>query len=182
MPDAPAPNPIDWQTEFERLTPRLICWAAFRLHGRPMADAEDLAQDVLCRAWLHRSRFTGGDCRAWVFQIARNVLLEHARRQRKVRRVQIAEGDTARADQLAQVSDHLTTMTRRIARSDDVQKLLQEAAALDDTDRRLLLLCGMEELPTREAAVVVGLGEEATAKRWYRLRQKLRETCDWFAA
>lgn len=182
MTDTPVPDPLDWQAEFERLTPRLICWAAFRLHGRPLADAEDLAQDVLCRAWTRRAQFTGGDFRAWVFQIAKHVLLEHARRQRKVKRVQIAEGDTVRADQLDQVSDQLTTLTRRIARSDDVKKLLQAAGALDDTDRRLLLLCGMEELPTREAAVVVGLGEEATAKRWYRLRQKLRDTCGWFAA
>ena len=147
-----------------------------------MADAEDLAQEVLCRAWTRRAQFTGGDFRAWVFQIAKRVLLEHARRLRKVKRVQIAEGDTARADRLDQVSDHLTTLTRRIARSDEVQRLLQQTAGLDDVDRRLLLLCGMEGLPTREAAVVVGLGEEAAAKRWYRLRQKLREVCGWFAA
>src|SRR6202158_3142670 len=40
---------------------------------RGVADAEDVAQDALLRAFRYFRGFHGGDARAWVLQIVRNT-------------------------------------------------------------------------------------------------------------
>ena len=54
------------------------------LHARARRhDAEDLAQEVWCCAWAHLpGGFRGGNFRAWLFEIARNALVDHIRKRR----------------------------------------------------------------------------------------------------
>jgi RNA polymerase sigma factor (sigma-70 family) len=160
--------------QLEAIAPRLLGWAHLRLRGRSQADAEDLAQEVLCRAVARIERFREGDLAAWVFRIAHNVLLESLRRSRRNGRTVLSSGDSSSPVRFDERSARITTLTRKVAQRDDVLALLAFAKDLDEQDHKLVLLCGLEGLPTSEAALRIGLGEEATAKRWYRLRGKLR--------
>jgi RNA polymerase sigma-70 factor (ECF subfamily) len=47
---------------------------------RHLIDAEDLVQDTLTRAWAKRERYYGGDARAWLFTVMRNVHVSKIRR------------------------------------------------------------------------------------------------------
>jgi RNA polymerase sigma-70 factor (ECF subfamily) len=47
---------------------------------QPRADVADVAQEVWTRAWTKRSQFRGGNFRAWLFEIARNLLIDRSRR------------------------------------------------------------------------------------------------------
>lgn len=163
-----------WFAALEELAPRLQAWTQLRLRSEPAAAKEDFVQEVLCRAVANRARFHGGDVRAWVFQIAKHVLLESLRRRRREGRIQAVGGHTSRFAALHEVPAEITSLTQRIARRDDCQHLLAAVADLDATDQRLVLLCGLEGESVRAAALQVGLAEEACAKRWYRLRQRLR--------
>ena len=158
----------------EELTPRLHAWAHLRLRSEPAAAREDFVQEVLLRAVAGRERFQGGNPAAWVFQIAKHVLLELLRARRRHGRVQRADGHTSRIGALHEMAEQITSLSQRVARSDDFRHLMASIGGLDEIDQRLVLLCGLEGETTKLAAVQVGLGEEACAKRWYRLRQRLR--------
>jgi len=67
---------------FVALSPKLVAY--FRRHGRPLDQAEELAQDVLLR--VYRQVGTLRDralFRPWVYRIARNAFLESLRVARR---------------------------------------------------------------------------------------------------
>src|SRR6202035_4062371 len=62
--------------------------AAFNLsrwlmHGR--ADAEDVAQEAMMRAWRFFRGFHGGDARAWLLQIVRNTCYTWLEKNRRIK-------------------------------------------------------------------------------------------------
>ena len=57
---------------------QLIVFLRNRCRDAQIAD--DIAQDVWLKAWKARSSFTNTSFRAWIFQIARNTLIDHQRR------------------------------------------------------------------------------------------------------
>jgi len=46
---------------------------------RAVVDAEDLTQDTLTHAWAKRTRYHGGNARAWLFTVMRNVHVSRIR-------------------------------------------------------------------------------------------------------
>jgi len=69
----------------------------FRFARRQLGDtgaAEDVVQEVFLRAWRSADTFDAGrgSLRAWLFAIARNLVVDHARR-RAVRPVQPVDAD-----------------------------------------------------------------------------------------
>ncbi|MGE3171723.1 MAG: RNA polymerase sigma factor [Planctomycetota bacterium] len=175
MPD-PAGSPRDaaaFAAGLEALAPRLVGWSHLRLRGRAGIDPDDLAQEVVCRALAGRDRFAGSDLAAWVFQIARHVLMEWLRSRQRRSQLGLGEGHGSQFD-LDDVTARLTTLTRKIAQRDDIARLLAMAQQLDAIDHVLLLSCGLEGVAPAAAAAQVGLAEEAARKRWYRLRQRLQ--------
>lgn len=171
---ADTPQARAWFAVLEDLAPRLHAWTHLRLRGADAATKEDFVQEVLYRAVANQARFTGGNAAAWVFQIAKHVLFESLRRRRREGRVQQVDGHSSRFAALHEIPASVTNISRRVARSDDFRQLMDSVADLDDVDRRLVVLCGLEGESVKTAAVQVGLGDEACAKRWYRLRQRLR--------
>ena len=64
---------------------------------------------------------------------------------------------------------YLEALRKRPARRD-----VEHVASIDELDRKVLIHCGLEDMPCSLAAVRLGLGVEAVTKRWQRLRAKLR--------
>ena len=64
-----------------------------RLTGHDHARAEDLAQETLFRAWRHPQVLEGGhgSVRAWLFTVARNLLIDQWRMQRTRPETSVAE-------------------------------------------------------------------------------------------
>ena len=56
-----------------------------------------------------------------------------------------------------------------------MRQFLAQAGALEEVDRMLLIHCGLEDETCAQAAVKLGLSEDAAVKRWQRLKAKLRE-------
>ena len=160
----------------ERLSPRLLAWVRLRLGKGARLDAEDVVQEVWCRALVK----VGADPAAaaklsegWVFQIAKFVLLECLRRSQALKRVQLAEGRSSLVAAFHEYPAELTTMTRRMAREETMRAFLERIEALDPVDQKIYLLCGLEELEHADVAVQLGLERGTVSKRWQRLRAKL---------
>jgi RNA polymerase sigma-70 factor (ECF subfamily) len=173
---ADAPNP---RTELARLypplAPALHAWASLRLRpeDRPGLLPEDLTQDVWLRAVEAYRSFDPARTtfRAWLFAVAKNVLLEARKR---VRRAVAAPGGTGGLAALHQVPAEITSVTRRVARDEEVQRFVARVHELDEVDRQTVLHCGLEQMNLAEAAARLGESYDATAKRWQRLRERIR--------
>lgn len=166
------------RTKFEELyartAPALYAWASLR--ARAGVDVGDVVGEVWLRAY-DRLRTHDGEnheFRAWIFGIAKNVMLQHMRTLRDARVIAENAGDGS-TDRLGAEPDSVTSIRETLARDDSIRRFVEYARGLDATRRDLLLLCGLEGLPCTEAAVRLGIGAEAATKAWQRLRADLRE-------
>jgi RNA polymerase sigma factor (sigma-70 family) len=84
---------------FRTIGPRLRNWLRRQLsHG---SDVEDLLQDVFYEFVVAQSALEPiGDATAWLFHVARNRLIDHARRRQTQARVMVEVGDDDEAHAL----------------------------------------------------------------------------------
>jgi RNA polymerase sigma-70 factor (ECF subfamily) len=123
--------------------------------------ARDLTQDVFVRAAGSRASPTdGADARAWLFTIARNLALDHHRRQRVAERPDAQPAGTTAA---------ATPATQELA------AVVNDAiGALSDLDRDVFLMRETAGLGYAEIAKVCDLTPEAVRSRIHRARLELR--------
>lgn len=179
-------DPVSAREAIDRLypplAPALLAWANLRLPAavRHLVLPEDLAQEVWLRAIELFDSFDGtrGTFRGWLFAVAKNVLLEVQRRAIRCRGEQGAGGSSSRLAVLHEVPEEVTSLTRRVARDEQVLRFVQQISRLDDKDRMTVIHCGLEELSLTEAAQRLGEAYDTTAKRWQRLRQRMRSWGD----
>jgi RNA polymerase sigma factor (sigma-70 family) len=160
---------------YERVAPALYGWAALRIrpdyHAR--LDPEEIVQETWFRALRRFEDFHSEQAifRSWIFGIAKNVLLEGLRDLRAGEMP--GAGTTTRILSLERQPDQVTSITRRVARADALQRFLERVRALGEEEQTLTILCGLEGLSCEQAAQRLGLTYEAAAKRWQRLRAEI---------
>ena len=66
---------------YHSFAPPVLAFLAARM--KTLQDAEDVAQSVFVQVWKKRDSFDGKHFRAWVFEIARNRLIDHARSSKR---------------------------------------------------------------------------------------------------
>ena len=133
---------------------------------REPAGADDLVQDCLERAVARwPSRREDGDVRAWLFSILHNQFISF-RRQQKRRRWQQNNAGAELGETGAQ---HDALLSR------DMQRCLE---ALSDEHRAVLLLAGVEALPYKEIAYIIGVPVGTVMSRLSRARERFRSLMD----
>jgi RNA polymerase sigma factor (sigma-70 family) len=163
---------------FAEVAPALYAWAELRIRPtlRARLDPQDLVQEVWIRGMQGFARFDerGVSFRAWAFRIGKNILMESIRALRNDI-VDTPGGATSRMLALEGVPQDVTSFTQRVAREESVRAFLDQAGALAEVERMLLVHCGLEGETCAEAALKLGLSEDAAIKRWQRLKARLRE-------
>ena len=174
----PLAPPSSLQEQCAPLSQMLFGWAHLRLGAFPMlhVSAEDVVQETWMRALAALDQRADLEepraLKAWLFGIARNVLLEELRRPR-------SSGSRRTERSTAMPSDVLDTVTSictQLSRGELVQLFLAFAAELEEVDRQLLVHCGFEGAHPEEVALRFALEPSSTARRWHRLRERLRES------
>ena len=153
---------MERETRFESLFDAtyepLLAYARRRVGG----EAEDVVADVLLIAW-RRLDEVPGDAVAWLFGVARNVILGS---RRGMRRRQAVIG-------------RLFSQTAPFApAAHDARPVLQALAALSEPDREAILLVAWDGLDTDRAARAMGCSPPAFRVRLHRARGRLRERLD----
>jgi RNA polymerase sigma-70 factor (ECF subfamily) len=173
---------------YEQVAPALCVWTMRHVSRTVQAriEIDDVLQETWMRAFRLRDRFAGPDTafRAWIFAIAKNLLLEVQRSANKARRVQIDDGRTTNMLALEQISVSMTALSQRLVRDDGIRRFRAHLEELPREDQELVSFCGLEGSTAAEAARKLGIGVEAAHKRWQRLRARLREDGleqDWLA-
>jgi RNA polymerase sigma-70 factor (ECF subfamily) len=161
-PDA-APDlavPGNWRGMLGRQIPALRAFA-FSL-ARNRADADDLVQETLVKAWAHRTRFEAGtNLRAWLFTILRNSWYTGAARRR--REVADEEGRHA-AGLTAEASQEWTA---------ELTSLQAALNTLPPEHREAIIMVGAAGLSYQEAADIAGCAVGTIKSRVNRARRRL---------
>lgn len=146
---------------FETTHVALLAYAVRRVSDP--ADAADVVADTYLVAWRRLDDVpAGGEARPWLFGVARRVLANHHRGERR----RLALADRLRDS----LHEHVPPPEVR------EPSLVERAVArLGDDDREMLHLLAWEELAREEIAVAMGLSRGAVRVRLHRARARLRE-------
>src|ERR1700720_2379405 len=158
------------QARFEQLVlPHLD--AAFNLsrwllHGR--ADAEDVAQEAMLRAFRFFRGFHGGDARAWLLQIVRNNCYTWLEKNRPM------EMRTEFDEELYSQSQ-VTPESLAIA-GDNRERLTRALEDLPARFREVLVLRELEGCSYKEIAAITSIPIGTVMSALARARQRLQRT------
>ncbi len=132
---------------------------------RNVADAEDVAQDAMVRAWTSRQHWQGGKAKfsTWLYRVIVNRCIDL---QRRVKTKDIADVDEP-ADECA---DSITV----IHRSQVYGKLETAMASLPVQQRAALTLAYFDDLGNDDIAEILGTTVSAVESLLKRGRQSLR--------
>ncbi|MES9862616.1 MAG: sigma-70 family RNA polymerase sigma factor [Candidatus Thiodiazotropha sp. LLP2] len=135
-------------------------------------DAEEIYQDVWSRIITTTQPFQEGSFRAYIFRIARNLLIDRYRRNR----LTIVKDDHA----LAEVADSGKTLEEKIEEQDCSDRLKQHLTNLPAEQREVFLLKEEAGLSLVQIASMIDVGRETVKSRLrYALKQlrNLLEEC-----
>jgi RNA polymerase sigma-70 factor (ECF subfamily) len=133
------------------------------------SDAADVVAEAFLIAWRRLDEVPDGtQARPWLFGVARHVLANHYRGERR----------------RSALADRLRNSLPRPAATSVVAESAVEVAlkTLGDDDREILRLVAWEELARDEIAVALGISRAAVRVRLHRARRRLVQTLDDVAA
>ena len=145
---------------------------ALNLTGQ-QADAEDLVQDALTRAWRALDRFDGAHPRAWLLTILRNT---HLNRVRARRPGLLDDPALERDEPVAVWASAVATSPEDIVVGAVFDEVVADAlGALSVVYAQAVRLVDVDELTYAEAAEVLGVPEGTVMSRVHRGRRGIRE-------
>ena len=135
-------------------------------YARDPDDRADLMQNILTNLWASWPRYNEArPFPTWMYRVALNVALSHARSVYRERRVMtpLTDGHDALAatDQDHEANQALDALHATMARFDPLN--------------RAVLLLYLDERSHREIGEIVGIGESAVGTRIDRIKQRLRK-------
>jgi RNA polymerase sigma-70 factor, ECF subfamily len=171
--NAGSPVSVDAEAAFAQyVLPEIeVLYRVARSITRHDADAEDLVQDTMLRAFRAIGRFDGRHPRAWLLTIMRNAQINRVRRKRPGL-LDDPDGAADRAGSMAESSDgpEDVAMARRFDAT-------VEAAYLDlpDKYREVIDLVDLAGLSYQDAAGVLEIPQGTVMSRLHRGRKRIRE-------
>lgn len=132
--------------------------------SRNVAEADDLVQDTIVKAWTNIEKFVPGtNLRAWLFTILRNNFYSSMRKRRR----EVADPDGSHARGLFVRPDH----DGKLAYADFLRAFDQ----LSDEHREVLILVGASGFSCEEAAGMMGVAVGTVKSRTNRARRHLSQ-------
>lgn len=139
---------------------------------RNHADAEDLVQDTLIRAYKGIDRFDGRYPRAWLLTILRNT---HINRNRRRRPELLRDPDAQMERLVASPEQDDATRPDRFVDLEFDADLEQALDSLTEPFAEIVQLVDIDGLTYAEAAEVLGIPVGTVMSRLHRARKKIRE-------
>lgn len=141
------------------------------------ADAQDLVQETLIRAYRNRDRFEGrSDIHTWLYRIASRVCVRMRRRRAgQPARMESIEEDPAFGERMIVDLDELARRQADLQSDADLLDQLKDAITkLPEPFRIVLVLKEIGGLSVDETARVLGIKPQTVKTRLHRARMKIR--------
>jgi RNA polymerase sigma-70 factor (ECF subfamily) len=142
--------------------------------SRSPADADDIVQDAMIRAYRAFDDVKGGDVKPWLLTIVRNCFLTSAARRTKERKIIPLIDDGHDGDNDTYVDDKPDPEIA-LMHADEGRKLSRLMAGLPQDFREVVILREMEDLPYRDIAEIIGVPIGTVMSRLARGRAMLKE-------
>ncbi|MCZ4108879.1 RNA polymerase sigma factor [Brevundimonas diminuta] len=156
-------DPAAIQAMVARKLPRMLSLAR-RMLG-DAAEAEDVAQEAMLRAWRQAPRWTPGQARfdTWLHRVGLNLCYDRLRRRREIA-----------TDVLPDGVDDGPAPDRSLLAAETGARVEAALARLPERQREAIVLCHYQELGNIEAAVLMEISVEALESLLSRGRRALR--------
>ena len=156
-------DPAAVQAMVARKLPRMLALAQ-RMLSDP-AEAEDVAQEAMLRAWRQAPRWTPGQARfdTWLHRVGLNLCYDRLRKRREVA-----------TDAPPDRPDDGPAPDRGLMAADTGARVDAALARLPDRQREAIVLCHYQELTNIEAAALMEVSVEALESLLSRGRRALR--------
>src|ERR1700751_1737758 len=142
------------------------------------AAAEDLAQEVFLRVYRSRTSYeASAKFTTWLYRIATNLAVNHARDTRHERpenQVSLDEPDEETGTTM-DVADSSLTVEQTILRRERMAAIRAKVQALPERKRMAVLMHKYQQMDYKEIAEVLKLSESATKSLLFRAYETLRE-------
>lgn len=158
-------HPPPFERVYKEFSERIYYACLAQVHN--VAVAEDLAAETFLAAYVayERTKPTSGMVAPWLFRIARNLVTDHRRKER-------------RRDRINQLLGRATAGPRNIediaSTNSELAEMLGVISQLKARDQRLLSLRVFGELTNREVGQVMGMSEIAAMSAVHRALQRFR--------
>jgi RNA polymerase sigma-70 factor, ECF subfamily len=155
----------EWRDAILARAPALRAFAWSLCHNA--ADADDLVQDTLAKAWANRERFEAGtNLRAWLFTILRNTWYSAAAKRKR----EVADED----------GKHAASLSAEAAQdwAIEMDALREALDKLPPEHREAIVMVGAAGLSYEEAAEIAGCALGTIKSRVNRARNRLAELMD----
>ncbi len=149
----------------------------YRMCHNP-ATAEELAQEVFLRVYRSRASYeASAKFNTWLYRIATNLAVNHARDTRHERpentlRLDEPDQETGSTPDLA---DGSLTAEEQILHRERMAVVRQKVQALPERQRMAVIMHKYQQMDYREIADVMNLSESATKSLLFRAYETLRE-------
>ncbi len=149
----------------------------YRMCHNPAA-AEELAQEVFLRVYRSRESYeASAKFNTWLYRIATNLAVNHARDTRHERpentvRLDEPDQETGATPDLA---DDSLTAEEQILRRERMAVIRKKVQALPERQRMAVVMHKFQQMDYREIAEVMKLSESATKSSLFRAYETLRE-------
>lgn len=156
-------DPAAIQAMVARKLPRMLSLAQ-RMLG-DAAEAEDVAQEAMLRAWRQAPRWTPGQARfdTWLHRVGLNLCYDRLRRRREI-------ATDAPPDRI----DDGPAPDRGLLAAETGAQVQAALARLPERQREAIVLCHYQELGNIEAAALMEISVEALESLLSRGRRALR--------
>jgi RNA polymerase sigma-70 factor (ECF subfamily) len=142
------------------------------------AIAEELAQEVFLRVYRSRESYRAeAKFSTWLYRIATNLAVNHARDTKHERTAQTLELDAPDAESGAtpEVADDDLNVEQTMLREERMAAIREQVKALPERQRMAVLMHKYQEMDYRQIGEVLKLSESATKSLLFRAYQTLRE-------
>ena len=150
-----------------------------------VADAEDVRQETLLKAWSRLDQFSGtceentDDFRAWLARIAGNTSIDTLRQRRDGKHVSLEEPRGNTEESLASLLEAKSADPEEQCARREMGRMLAEAILQLPADlRQACLLRDVMHYSTQEVADRLSISVVAVRLRLFRARRRLRETME----
>jgi RNA polymerase sigma factor (sigma-70 family) len=153
-------DPLDNAGVVSEMRPALVKY--FKRKTGNLAEAEDLAQDVLLRALTHPNWKTQDQAKGYVFRTAVNRWRDSLRR-RRVRGAAVAWDETSSAHSNEQIGVE-NSPERVLIVTEELNQVIRALEGMNVRTRTVLMLIKLEQMRVATVAEMLGISASAVAK------------------
>ena len=144
----------------------------------PASAAEDLAQEVFLRVYRSRGSYeASAKFTTWLYRIATNLAVNHARDTRHERPENMASLDEADEETgtTMDVADTSPNVEEKLVKQERLKAIRQKVENLPERQRQAVLMHKYQQMDYKQIGEVLNLSESATKSLLFRAYETLRE-------